>query len=172
MLLLKKNIIFIHFKRRQLKQYLYFEFIYYYLKFGIKTFIYFSKYLVFRKVIDTHISFFMYNFKFKCFSFYNIVINLILLIEFFLFFGNINFFNMKYFIKKKKWNFTVLRSPFVYKKTREQYVFNIYRIYFSVYFIYYDFFLQEYYQFIIKKELNKKLIGFFFIKYTFFFKWK
>lgn len=61
--------------------------------------------------------------------------------------------------KKKK--YTILRSPFVYKKTKEQFELRYFKFFFK-FFFFFDFFVLE--------KIKKYLFFFFFSFYIFLFK--
>jgi len=65
--------------------------------------------------------------------------------------------------------FSIIRSPFVYKKSMEQFFYVTHKLCYQTQAINYNFFLQKYQSIFLKKELNTKGILKFFHKIIFFF---
>jgi len=102
---------------------------------------------------------YLYNFKWISYSPFVLKNKLSCLFEFF------NFLNKPYIqtilthsLIKSRHFFSVIRSPFVYKKSMEQLFYWTYKLCHYTNIFRYDIFLQEYQSEILKKELSRKMI--------------
>lgn len=167
MLLLKKKIIFLNFRKKINTNA---SLIYYFVVKKIIVLLYFSKCILQRYyLVSTNLKYF-YNLKWNTLVSYSLQSKLNTLLEFFIYFMSVilpkniwNFSNSKYFI-------SVIRSPFVYKKSMEQFFHKTYRICCITNIFKYDFFFQGYQFHFLKNELKEKSILKFFCKIIFLFK--
>jgi hypothetical protein len=168
MLILKKKIIFINIKKSYNKI-LQTKLIYYFIRNKLVILVSFptcsfNKYNIFTKNLD-----YSYTLKWNCSSTFILNSKLNSLVEFFYNVKDTNsiktlnhFSNSKYFI-------SVIRSPFVYKKSMEQFFFNEYIIYYKTDVLAYNFFFHNYQYTNLKNILQKKIFLKLFCKITFTF---
>nr|QFP99038.1 ribosomal protein S10 [Rhizaria sp.] len=164
MLLKKKKIIFLSLKKKsQIK------FIYYSIKNKIFLLIYFSNCFLWQsKIVSSSLKYF-YSLKLNAFIFSILGMKLNSLIEKFFIFNNVNFFGSVSNLSKSKCFTSVLRSPFVYKKSIEQFFYETYKINFQTGIVKYIYILQEYQQIFLRNELNQKNISKFYFKLIYCF---
>ena len=165
MLITKKKIIILFSNKRNTKIILY-----YFLTNNIKVIIYIYIYSLKKyKVVSKTLKYF-YNLKLDSVVSYIIESNINYFIEFLFSFNTFILFNILKTFSKSKSMYSVIRSPFVYKKSMEQYFFNSYKLNYQTSLFNYNIFLTWYQYFLIKKELNQNSIFKYFFKITFFFK--
>ena len=170
MLLLKKKIIFLNFRKKSIKIFIFFSLIYYFVIQKITILLYFSNCSLQRYYLVSNSLKYFYNLKWNSFASYTLQIKINSLLEFFIYFMSIisskkiwNFSNSEYFV-------SVIRSPFVYKKSMEQFFHETYKICCITNIFKYDFFFQGYQFYFLKNELKENSIFKFFCKITFLFK--
>jgi len=71
---------------------------------------------------------------------------------------------------KSKYFVSVIRSPFVYKKSMEQFFSETFKIYYQTDLVQFNFFLQKYQYNFLRKELKENSVFKFFCQITFYFK--
>ena len=110
-----------------------------------------------------------YTLKWNCTSPFILNSKLNSLIEFFYNVKDLSFIkNLNYFSHSKHF-VSVIRSPFVYKKSMEQLFYNEYTIYYQTNTSPYNFFFHNYQYINLKSILHKKIILKLFCKITFTF---
>ena len=165
MLIPKKKIIILYSNKQNNKIKLY-----YFLTNNIKLIIFLFRYPLKKyKVVSKSLKYF-YNLKLNSVVSYVLESNINYFIEFLFSFNNFILFNKLKTFAKSKSLYSVIRSPFVYKKSMEQYFCNLYKLNYQTNLFNYNFFLTKYQYFLIKKELNQNSILKYFFKITFFFK--
>jgi hypothetical protein len=141
--------------------------LYYFIKNKIKLILFVccaTKYKVFSKALK-----YFYNLKLNSVVSYVIEANINYFIEFLFSFNTFFLFNKLKNFSKSKSLYSVIRSPFVYKKSMEQYSCKKHKLNYKTSLFSYDFLLAKYQYFLIKKELNQNSIFKYFFKITFFF---
>ena len=124
---------------------------------------YLIKYKIFSKTLK-----YFYNLKLNSLVSYIIESNINYFIEFLVSFNTFVLFNRLKNFSKSSSLYSVIRSPFVYKKSMEQYFCKKHKLNYKTNLFSYNFFLTKYQYFLIKKELNQNSIFKYFFKITFF----
>ena len=135
----------------------------------IKILIQFSNCLFKKHNVVSKILNYSYNLKLNSVVSYIIELNVNYFIEFIFSFNNFKTFNKLKNYSKLKHLYSVLRSPFVYKKSMEQFYFSSYKLKYETNTCQYNFLLKNYQNFFIKEELKKNSVFKFVFKITFFF---
>jgi hypothetical protein len=91
------------------------------------------------------------------------------LIEFFYSVKKLSYSQSLNYLSKSKFFVSIIRSPFVYKKSMEQLFYNHYKIYYQTKITAYNFFFYNYQYSCLKKNLREKTILKLFCKITFIF---
>jgi len=169
MLVLRKKIIFMHIKKSYKKFIIYTGLFYYFIKKKLALLISLShcnlkKY----NVITNYLSYF-YTLKWNCASHFILNSKLNFLIEFFFNLKNIGSIKNLNYLSHCQYFVSVIRSPFVYKKSMEQFFFEKYKVYYQTNALTYNFFFHNYQYIYLKKILQKKKILKLFCKITFIF---
>lgn len=165
MLLLKKKIIFLNIVEKYGNIIKYSGLVYHFIKSKLIGLVYFCNCsLQKRSVIIFDLSYF-YSLKFDSFSPHVFQVKLNRLAEIFSYFQN--FSNLRNLVSSK-YSISVLRSPFVYKKSMEQFFYKTYKINYQTGILKYNFFLEKYYQYFLNKEFASRVILKLVFKTTFF----
>ena len=170
MLLLKKKIIFITINKKILKSFLQLKIIYYFVRKGINIFLYISTCFLLKNNLVSNNLKYIYNLKWNSLSSYVLAIKISLLMELFYIFIGFNSVRPVLIFSKSKYLVSVVRSPFVYKKSMEQFFYQTFKIYYQTDLIQYNYFLQKYQHNFLRKELKENSVFKFFCQTTFFFK--
>jgi hypothetical protein len=167
-LILKKKISSINVKKR-CNKIITQKGLYYSIKKKLVSLVYLSKCLLKKYSIVTKSLNYSYTFKWKCTSLFILNSKLNSLIEFFHNIKNLcSTKNLNYLSSSKNY-VSVIRSPFVYKKSMEQFFYEKYKIYHQTNVSAYNFFFHNYQYIHLKKILRKKIISKLFCKITFTF---
>ena len=118
-------------------------------------------------VVKNLISF--YSLKWKCNSFFVLKNILNSLIEFFYNVKDLGFIKNLKSLSNSKYFVSVIRSPFVYKKSMEQFIYKQYKISYQTNISIYNYFFDRYKYIYLKKVLQKNIILKLFCKITFNF---
>lgn len=170
MLLLKKKIVFITINKKSSNYFLQLKIIYYFIHKGIGLLLYISNCFLLKNNLVSNNLKYIYNLKWNSLSSYILAIKISLLMELFYIFIGFNSVRPILIFSKSKYLVSVLRSPFVYKKSMEQFFYQTSKIYYQTDLIQYNFFFQKYQYNFLKKELKENSIFKFFCQITFFFK--
>jgi hypothetical protein len=119
-------------------------------------------------VITKSLNYF-YTLKWKCTSSFILNSKLNSLIEFFYSVRELSNFKNLNWLSNSKYFVSVIRSPFVYKKSMEQFFYKKYKIYYQTNISTYDFFFHNYQYIHLKMVLRKKKNLKLFCKITFVF---
>lgn len=130
----------------------------------------FSNCLLKKHIVVSKVLKYFYGLKLNSVISYVIELNINYLIEFIFSINNFKAFNSVKCYSKLKHLYSVIRSPFVYKKSMEQFYFSSYKLKYETNIYQYNFLIKNYQKFFIKKELKKNSIFKFVFKITFFFK--
>jgi hypothetical protein len=159
---LKKKIILLNIEKQKLK----IQLVYYCFNFFTITLMNYSNCQSGQYKIVTKILKHSYILKWNSFISFVIEVQLNSVIEFFFSFNNLKVKNYKKLVYSKKL-ISLLRSPFVYKKTMEQLCYSSTGIVSQTKFIKYNYILQAYQYFFFNKVLNQNSILKFFLKIVF-----
>jgi hypothetical protein len=158
----KKKIILLNIEKQKLK----IQLVYYCFNFFTITLMNYSNCQSGQYKIVTKILKHSYILKWNSFISFVIEVQLNSVIEFFFSFNNLKVKNYKKLVYSKKL-ISLLRSPFVYKKTMEQLCYSSTGIVSQTKFIKYNYILQAYQYFFFNKVLNQNSILKFFLKIVF-----
>jgi hypothetical protein len=169
MLILKKKIVFINIKKRYNIVTIRIKLFYYFIKKKLMLLVFLSNCLLKkRSIIVTDLKYF-YTLKWKCTSPFMLHNKLNSLIEFFYNVKNLGHIKSFNHLSNSKYFVSVIRSPFVYKKSMEQFFYKRYKIYYQTNVLSYNFFFHNYQYVLLKKKLREKAILKLFCKITFIF---
>ena len=157
-----KKIILLNIEKQKLK----IQLVYYCFNFFTITLMNYSNCQSGQYKIVTKILKHSYILKWNSFISFVIEVQLNSVIEFFFSFNNLKVKNYKKLVYSKKL-ISLLRSPFVYKKTMEQLCYSSTGIVSQTKFIKYNYILQAYQYFFFNKVLNQNSILKFFLKIVF-----
>jgi hypothetical protein len=168
-LVLKKKIIFINCKKSYVMVNTQIRLFYYFIRNKVLLWVYLSNCQLKKNNVMAKSLNYFYTLKWKCTSSFILNSKLNSLLEFFYSvrglsnFKNINWLsNSKYFV-------SVIRSPFVYKKSMEQFFYKKYKIYYQTNISTYNFFFHNYQYENLQNALRKKKNLKLFCKITFIF---
>ena len=91
------------------------------------------------------------------------------ILEYLFHFSSSNFFNRLQSLPKSNSFFSIIRSPFVYKKSMEQLFYNFYKVRCYTNILSYNLFIQKYQYIFLKNKLCHNSIFKFFCKIKFIF---
>jgi len=166
MLVFKKKIIILNVKKNSCKT----KFIYFYFKKKEKLLLYLFNCYIQQYDITLNSLKYFYSFKLKSPVFYILETNLNYLLELLFSFSTLSLFTNLKSLQKSKRLLSVLRSPFVYKKSMEQLFSTLYKITYKTHITKYDIILKNYQFTFLKIELEQNSILKFFFKIIFLFK--
>lgn len=168
-LILKKKIIFINIKKDCNDIIVKTETIYSFIKKKLIILIFLSNCLLKKYSIVIENLKYFYTLKWKCASFFILNSKLNYVIEFCANIKNSSSIESLNYLSNSKYFVSVIRSPFVYKKSMEQFLYEKYKVYYQTNISIYNFFFQNYQYLFLKRVLNKKMISKLFFKITFFY---
>ena len=168
-LILKKKIIFINTKKYCNIIIAKTEIIYYFMTKKLTILIFLSNCLLRKDNIVIENLKYFYTLKWKCASFFVLNSKLNYLIEFCANIKNLGSIKSLNYLSNSKYFVSVIRSPFVYKKSMEQFLYEKYKVYYQTNISNYNFFFENYQYLFLKRVLDKKMISKLFFKITFFY---
>jgi hypothetical protein len=155
MLILKKKIIFTSIKKLNSNIIRQKKVIYFFIKKKLILLLSLSNCVLKKYIIVTKNLTYMYSLKYSCNSPFILNSKLNFLIEFFYRLKNGSIKNLNY-LSHYKYFISIIRSPFIYKKSMEQFFFKRYTMYYETNISIYNFFFNNYQYKYIKKILQKK----------------
>ena len=168
MLVLKKKIIFLNIKKSY-KNFLIFEFYYYFIKGKLSILLCLTNCVLQKdSIISDRLKYF-YTLQWTCPTLFILNSKLNFLIEFFYNIKNINRIQNLNHLPNYKYFVSVIRSPFVYKKSMEQFYCENYKVHYQTNILLYNFFFYNYQYVYLKNFLCKKKILKLFCKLTFIY---
>jgi hypothetical protein len=167
MLSLKKKIIFINIKKSH-KKILKLSFYYYFIKKSNLSILLYLTTCTLQKnsIISKRLKYF-YTLKWNCATLFILNSKLNFLIEFFYNIKNLNLIQKLNHLPNHKYFLSVIRSPFVYKKSMEQFYCENYKVNYQTNILAYNFFFHNYQYVHLKNFLHKKKFLKLFCKLTF-----
>jgi len=166
MILLKKKIIFLQIKTKSITKNLYWGIIYYFTKNRISLLFNNYNYKLWKQYVISNSLKYFYDLKWNSYTSHIVRTKINSLITFCTYF--LNFSLNKVYIYPNSWHFlSVLRSPFVYKKSMEQFSYKKHKITCTTNIYGYDFFFENYQFNFLKKEFSCNSVWKFFCKITF-----
>jgi hypothetical protein len=119
-------------------------------------------------IINKRLKYF-YTLKWNCTTLFILNSKLNFLVEFFYNIKNINCTQNLNHLPNHRYFLSVIRSPFVYKKSMEQFYCENYKVYYQTSILTYNFFFYNYQYIHLKKNLYKNKILKLFCKVTFIY---
>jgi hypothetical protein len=167
-LVLKKKIIFINLKKSHIIINTEIRLFYYFIRNKIVSWVFLSNYTLKKNNIIINLNYF-YTLKWKCTSSFILNSKLNSLVEFFYSIHELSNFKNLNWLSNSKYFVSIIRSPFVYKKSMEQLFYEKYKIYYQTNISTYNLFFHNYHYSHLKVVLRKKKNLKLFCKITFIF---